>query len=87
MVKPAMMAPVNPRHPVTPQIQVGIKNMGTRNMFYFGVNVVLKALFVPNAALDCTDSINAWKLIVNLKKLYATHFVLFKYTENVVTGE
>jgi len=72
VVAPAMMAPVTPGQPATPQIQVAIKNIGTGNVFYFAANVALEALFMPDAALDRTDFIDAWKSIVDSKELYAT---------------
>jgi AP-1 complex subunit beta-1 len=68
----AMLTPVNPGQPASPQIQIAIKNMSTNAVFYFAVNFTLEAMFSPDGAIDRTVFIESWKSIDDGKELYGT---------------
>mmetsp|Transcript_3675 Transcript_3675/g.4983 ORF Transcript_3675/g.4983 Transcript_3675/m.4983 type:complete len:918 (-) Transcript_3675:226-2979(-) len=72
VVTPAMLIPLPPGQPATPQVQIAIKNIATGKVFYFAVNFTFEALFAPDGALDRTTFIDTWKSIDDKKELYGT---------------
>jgi AP-1 complex subunit beta-1 len=71
---PQMLAPppTTPGQPVSPQIQVAIKNMTTANVFYFAVTMNFEAMFSVDGKMDRATFIEMWKSIDNRNELYGT---------------
>lgn len=71
-VNPNMLTPVAPGQPVSPQVQVAIKNMHTGSVFYFAVNFNFEAFFTADGAMDRSAFIEAWKSIDDRNELFGT---------------
>jgi len=70
---PTMIAPPPAAgQPVSPQIQIAIKNMQTNSVFYFAVNCNFEALFSPDGAMERSTFIESWKSIDDRSELYGT---------------
>jgi AP-1 complex subunit beta-1 len=70
---PNMMAPPPAGgQPVSPQVQIAIKNMQSGNVFYFAVNCNFEALFSPDGAMERSAFIESWKSIDDRSELYGT---------------
>lgn len=70
---PQMMAPPPAGgQPVSPQIQIAIKNMQSGNVFYFAVNCNFEALFSPDGGMERSAFIESWKSIDDRSELYGT---------------
>jgi len=71
-VTPAMLAPVPAGQPASSQVQVAIKNMATKSVFYFAANFNLEALFSKDGTLERTTFIETWKNIDDQNELNST---------------
>lgn len=71
-ITPNMLAPSPAGQPVSPQVQVAIKNMASGNVFYFAADFSFEAFFSPEGALDRSAFIEAWKSIDDTQELYGT---------------
>ena len=70
---PQMLAPPSaPGQPISPQIQVAIKNMTTGTVFYFAATMNLEALFSIDGKMDRSTFIELWKSIDDRNELYGT---------------
>mmetsp|Transcript_32771 Transcript_32771/g.49395 ORF Transcript_32771/g.49395 Transcript_32771/m.49395 type:complete len:885 (-) Transcript_32771:104-2758(-) len=71
-ITPNMLAPSPAGQPLSPQLQVAIKNMASGNVFYFAADFSFEAFFSPEGALDRSAFIEAWKSIDDTQELYGT---------------
>ncbi len=71
-VNPNMLTPLAPGQPVSPQVQVAIKNMHSGSVFYFAVNFNFEAFFTPDGAMDRAAFIESWKSIDDRNELFGT---------------
>ena len=67
-----MPAPVPAGQPASSQVQVAIKNMATKSVFYFAANFNLEALFSKEGTLERTTFIETWKSIDDQNELHST---------------
>ncbi|CAB9527097.1 Beta-adaptin-like protein (Partial), partial [Seminavis robusta] len=68
-----MMAPPPAAgQPVSPQVQIAIKNMTSGTVFYFAVNCNFEALFSADGAMERSAFIESWKSIDDRSELYGT---------------